>query len=377
LERNKILHFRIWSSPPISQSVENLLRDTFPEYDLETITLWDSIKTDKRMLAANAFSVLKEYGLEILSGRLNFKAAFFRTVYLFDCVRRMAEEIGRSRQDVAFTFQLQSIFDTHLEGIPNFIYTDHTHLANLLYSPLMKVNLYSAEWISRENTIYNNAQAVFTRSSNISRSVTEQYGVPAEKVRCIFAGANTPLAGLAPKKKDYSAKSILFVGLDWVRKGGPDLLRAFEQIHKKHPDATLTIVGSPVKTDLPGVVCTGRVSVEELNRYYQKATVFCMPSRSEPFGVVFVEAMSHALPVVAAKIGALADMVSEGENGFLIEPGDVNGLVGALDVLLSDAQLRARFGKKSWQAAHERYNWGAVGILLRKYVKEYLRGQNR
>ena len=375
MERKKILHFRIWSNPPISKSVENLLRETFPEFDLEVITLWDSIKADQTTMRKNMLAVARQYGWDILTGRLDFKAAFFRTVFLFDHMRGMAEQIGKGRKDIAFTFQLQSIFDTHLEGIPHFVYTDHTHLANLLYSPLMKVNLYSAEWISREKTIYMHADRVFTRSSDISRSLCGQYGIPAEKVRCIYAGANTPMEIIDPKKKDYSAGNILFVGLDWVRKGGPDLLKAFERVYLNHPEASLTIVGPQFKLEQAGVVSRGKVSVEELNRYYRQASIFCMPSRNEPFGVAFVEAMSHALPIVAAGIGALPDMVVDGNNGFLIQPGDIDGLAKALDTLLGDADMRARFGRASWKMARERYNWPAVGRLLRRSIDECLQGK--
>jgi glycosyltransferase involved in cell wall biosynthesis len=370
--RKKILHFRIWPSPPIAVSVEKLLRETFPEYELEIVTLAQRIKADKWLLIRNTLEVLRQYGCDILRGRLDFKAAYFRTIFLFDRVRRMAQEIGRGRDDIAFTFQLQSIFDTHLEGIPHFVYTDHTQLANLLYSPHMKVRLYSAEWISREKNLYMNAERIFTRSSNISRSLLEQYGIPAERVCCVYAGANTPTEAIDAEKKDYSLKNILFVGLDWERKGGPELLRAFEQVRRRHTDANLVIAGARVKTDLAGVIALGRVPVAELKRYYREATVFCMPSRSEPFGVAYVEAMAYALPIVATEIGALPDMVSNGKNGFLVQPGDVNSLAQALDSLLSDKQKRARFGKISRRLAAERYNWDAVGKSMRKSIEPFL-----
>lgn len=368
-----VLYFQIWPDPPISNSVKNLLKDSFPEYDLEIITLWNLIKANKKLVVSNLFYVLKEYGKDILLGKLKFKPAFFRTTYLFNSIRIIIGKLGEQVQDVAFTFQLQSIFDAHIEGIPHFVYTDHTHLANLQYSPFIRVNLYSAEWICCEKMIYDHADGIFTRSSNISQSLVSQYGVPETKVKCIYAGANTPLPVIDPEGKDYSAKHILFVGLDWERKGGPDLLKAFERIHKRYPDAALTVVGSRLKADPPGVVSTGPIPVEELSRYYRQATIFCMPSFNEPFGVVFVEAMAHALPLVATRIGAIPDMVVEGKNGYLVEPGDVDSLVGALDELLDDEKKRVQFGRQSWLASRERYNWQAVGKLLRLYIMDYIK----
>jgi len=369
----KVLHFRIWGDAPIAASVAAMLRASYPEDELEIITLWERIKANKRVLLRNLWAVLWEYGFDILAGRLRFKAAFFRTVFLFKHVQGMAAQIGARYQDVRFTFQLQSIFDTHLDGIPNFVYTDHTHLANLQYSPAMRVYLYSAQWIACEKSIYMHAQRVFTRSGNISRSLTDQYGIPESRVRCIYAGANTPVKAMNPRDKDYSAQAILFVGLDWQRKGGPQLVQAFQQLRTKFPQATLTVVGSAVPLDAPGVNVVGRVAVEALDAYYQNATIFCMPSRSEPFGVVFVEAMTHALPIVAARIGALPDMVADDRNGYLVPADDVGALTQALQKLLESEERRAQFGRRSWELARERYNWNAVGKTLRKYTDEYFK----
>ena len=237
---------------------------------METVTLWDLIKANRKLLIRNSFAVLKEYGLDILTGRLKFRAAFFRTTYLFDHVCLLVKEIAGRQSNLAFTFQLQSIFDTSIEGIPHFVYTDHTHLANLQYSPQIKVNLYSAEWICREKTIYDHADKIFTRSTNISRSLIEQYGIPEEKVVCIYAGANTPIEGIDPAKKDYSARQILFVGLDWKRKGGPDLVEAFRRLQQKYPDATLTIAGTRMNNEIPGITSLGKLPLAELKQRYQE-----------------------------------------------------------------------------------------------------------
>jgi glycosyltransferase involved in cell wall biosynthesis len=376
LKSKRILYFQIWSGPPISASVKKLLEDSFPDHELIVVTLWDLIKSRKSLMVKNLFFLLKEYGLDILQGKLKLKAAFFRTTYLFDRICEIAAEIGRRESGIVFTFQLQSIFDCHIDGIPHFVYTDHTHLANLQYSPFVRVNLYSAEWICREKLIYDHAARIFTRSSNITRSLVDQYGIADEKVRCIYAGANTPLPVLDPGEKDYSARHILFVGLDWKRKGGPDLLEAFKRVKAAYADAVLTIVGEAVDTAVEGVVSTGRVSVGELSAYFRQATVFCMPSYNEPFGVVFVEAMAYELPIVATDIGAVPDMVVAGSNGYLVEPGDVDGLVYALSDLLGDAEKRSQFGKRSLLLSKDRYNWDAVSKLLIQYIEEYWEGLN-
>ena len=81
--------------------------------------------------------------------------------------------------------------------------------------------------------------------------------------------------------------------------------------------------------------------------------------------------MAHALPIVAARIGALPDMVADGRNGYLVQAGDDGALAEALEKLLESEERRAQFGRQSWQLAQTRYNWHAVGKTLRKYTDDY------
>jgi hypothetical protein len=88
VERKKILHFRIWSSPPISKSVESLLRNSFPEFDLEVITLWDLLKNDKPVMLRNTLTVIRQYGIDI-SPPAGFQSGVFfvRRSYSTMCVQ--------------------------------------------------------------------------------------------------------------------------------------------------------------------------------------------------------------------------------------------------------------------------------------------------
>ena len=85
----------------------------------------------------------------------------------------------------------------------------------------------------------------------------------------------------------YQRQSILFVGVDWKRKGGPVLIEAFEIVRKTYPNAILTVVGCKPDTHVGGVNEKGRVPLEELVDYYIEASIFCMPTIEEPFGIVF------------------------------------------------------------------------------------------
>lgn len=88
----------------------------------------------------------------------------------------------------------------------------------------------------------------------------------------------------------------------------------------------------------------GFVPDERLPTVYRAADVFAIPGVAELQSIATLEAMACALPVVAANAVALPHLVSHGDNGYLVEPGDVAGLAAALDAILTSADLRSRMG---------------------------------
>jgi glycosyltransferase involved in cell wall biosynthesis len=366
----KIAFVRMKPFPIPNRIMANVLRDAFPEYELDVIDVIQDLKSRPDALGSNLLTMLWEYGPSLLSGQMSRSEAFYATRFLFSYVRKLMRQRLRDEQ-YAFTFQIQSLFDASVPGTPNFVYTDHSHLARLYYPGFDRRKLRPKRWIDLERQIYQHASLNFTRSSNIACSLVEQYHVPKEKVECVGAGSNA-VTGVVRDPSAYANKNILFVGMDWERKGGPDLVAAFEQVLKTHPDARLTIVGCSPDIDLPNTTVAGRVPVDEIHRYYQEASVFCLPTHMEPFGVVFVEALHHRLPVVATHVGAIPDFVEPDINGFLVEPGDVDGLARYLNILLADPGLCQDFGEQSYQLAVSEYSWDRVGEKISASIRRVL-----
>lgn len=365
----KIAFVRVYASVPIARSVPRMLAETFPEYPVETITVTRLLKRRPDILMLGSFFALRDYGSRALSGPHEFRKSVIGTPYFFRRVRKLLyDHLKSQRADYIFSFQLQSLFDANLPGLPNYVYTDHTHLANLQYAEFDPRNLHSPAWIELEKTIYEHAEMVFTRSTNIRHSLVDQYGVPEGKTACVYAGVNVPASGESPDNEGYRNKNILFVGIDWERKGGPQLIEAFRRVLEVHPQARLTIAGCHPQVDLPNVQTLGKLPVAEVQQLYRTASIFCLPTRLEPFGVVFVEAMAHRLPIVATRIGAVPDMVVEGQNGYLVEPDDVPALAERLITLLDDPERCARFGEAGHHLARQRYNWETVGRSIRDHI---------
>jgi len=271
-----------------------------------------------------------------------------------------------------FTFQTQSRFDARCPGIPHFVYTDHTHLANLLYPDTRQRDLFPRRWIRREKVIYQRASTVFTMSNHVSQTLKESYGLSADKVEKVFAGANiVPKAGV--QNRSYGSREILFVGVDWERKGGPQLEAAFIQLLKTVPDAKLVVVGcSPDLRHVPNTRVVGKVPCEEVSAYFLQADLFCLPTRAEPFGIVFLEAMMHGLPVVATEVGALPDIVGSDQRGILCQMDDIDGLTDTLREFVSSPEKCASYGAHGVKVASQRFTWDAVAEKMRARIEEQL-----
>jgi len=365
----KIAYIRIFPAAYIGQSVAAMLAESFPEYEVETISIAHLLRRRPDILLVNGLHTLGTYWRQILFGKKTFRRSFRGTAYLFRQVQKLARAYLEPRkEEYAFSFQLQSLFDAGLPGLPHYVYTDHTHLANLEYPGFDPRSLHSPAWIELEKSVYAEARRIFTRSTNISRSLTRDYGIPEEKVQCVYAGMNTRIAPQGEQAPPAEGQNILFVGIDWERKGGPDLVEAFKQVLQVYPQAQLTIAGCSPQVDTPNTHVLGLLPMQEVQRLYAQASIFCLPTRLEPFGVVFIEAMAHRLPIVATCTGAIPDFVKHGENGYLVPPGHTDLLAQALIDLLGDPERRRLFGERSRALTEERYNWGSVGRAIRTSI---------
>jgi glycosyltransferase involved in cell wall biosynthesis len=164
--------------------------------------------------------------------------------------------------------------------------------------------------------------------------------------------------------------AALFVGVLELYKNVDGLVEAWRLAAPRIPEAELRIVGkgpraglvSDLVDELPGQA-SWRLSLttEEVARALDEATVLVLPSRSEGMGRVIVEALCRGRPVVASRVGGIRDLVHDGENGVLVEPGDPEALADALVRVLSDRALaerlaaRARPSVEGWLATPEQY----------------------
>lgn len=370
---SKIAFIKLGSFSHLNANVGAMLREQFADYQVDEIDVEDLLADRSVADVFNAGHILRYYGLDILRQRRSFADCKFRTPYMFARIAKLLQRrLGRDISRYAFSFQTQSLYDAGIPNLPHFVYTDHTHLANLSYPDFRRSQLFARAWIDLEASIYRNAARVFTMSRHVQRSLLKDYHCAPERVACVFAAGNAGSDPVPLRNDNYRNQRILFAGVDWERKGGPELVDAFKIVQQRHPEARLTIVGCSPRLELRNCDVVGRVPIQQMKDFYAQASVFCMPTRVEPFGIVFIESLLNRIPVVATKIGALPDIVEPGKSGYLVEPSSPEELAGALSELLSDPEKCRRFGEYGYRATHTRYSWDSVGKRIRQEIKAAL-----
>ena len=160
---------------------------------------------------------------------------------------------------------------------------------------------------------------------------------------------------------------VTYVGRIAPEKNIDLLLEAWESLGDLHDRVRLVFVGSGsmeaeiTRRGLPGVRVAGVRRDRELAAAYASADLFVLPSVTETFGNVLLEAMASGLPCIAAAAGGPVDFVEHGWNGWLVRPNDADALADAIRTLAADEWQRARLGcaarawaeSRSWDSVHD------------------------
>ena len=213
-----------------------------------------------------------------------------------------------------------------------------------------------ARWTYRPNIghdgcVFRAAAAIVSTSAWAARDLASLYPDCAAKTHVIpypvdLSAFDASWTAERARRADAGAPPrVLFVGGDFPRKGGFDLLDAWREGEFCRRASLNLVTDFPLeRRSLPdGVVVTSRVAPysAEWRAVWRDADLFVMPTRQEAFGMVFQEAAAAGLAAIAPRINAIPELVEDGVTGLLIEPGDRRALVDALDSLIGRADRRA------------------------------------
>jgi mannosyltransferase len=160
-----------------------------------------------------------------------------------------------------------------------------------------------------------------------------------------------------------------------AQKGSDVFVDAMCRLLPRYPDYTAVLVGAITPEQMmfandlrrrieaaglkSRIVILGELSIAEVQRWYQRLSIYAFTSRNEGFGLTLIEAMAAGAALVAARAGAAELVVEDGVNGYLVPPGDVDALVAALEPLLRDPSLAAQLGARARRRVVEKFSLDA------------------
>jgi 1,4-alpha-glucan branching enzyme len=221
------------------------------------------------------------------------------------------------------------------------------------------------------------ADKVIVCSQYMKQEVINVFALPEEKI-CIQPNGVDPDMIQSVEdplwKQRYGSDEhfyIFSVGRIVKEKGFETIMEAAPHIHERHPHVKFLIAGKgPMLEEyrqlvkqrgLESTVCfIGYINDVERNILLNGCDVALFPSLYEPFGIVALEGMAAGKPVIVSDTGGLGDIVTHGENGLKIYPGNPQSLADQVIRLIEDPELRVNLARKGKEAVETRFSWGKI-----------------
>jgi glycosyltransferase involved in cell wall biosynthesis len=226
--------------------------------------------------------------------------------------------------------------------------------------------------------VYESARKVICISAKVQRLLRDGMGT-AVAAEVVYNGTDPDL--FVPGSAKDLPPTILIVGNLLSLKGHELVLRAFERVKDSHPGLQCRIIGEGPDRDRfarlardlgisDQVHFLGRRGRSEVALAMRNCTVFVLPSRYEGLGCVYLEAMACGKPVIACRGQGIDEIIQHGSNGWLIPVDGLEELVQGLQVLLGNAELRARIGQAARQTILDKLTLSYQAEHLARIYKE-------
>ncbi|HEY9296661.1 MAG TPA: glycosyltransferase family 4 protein [Phormidium sp.] len=342
---------------------QNILEETFkqhiPEVEFYSLHLTDYFKSD--FLGRVIYWLLRKQ----LPGadKADYDFHRFRTELANSFfARRCLEKALQNYQPDVIHIHTQAIAYLAVplfKKYPSVISIDYTHAllakehpypASITYQPI----------IAYEKKCFTHATHIITWSERARNSVISDYGISPNKVTAIPPPAPLEFcAKITPKQKTRkNLPRLLFVGNDFPRKGGKDVLNVFLESCANICELDIVTNSDLNLPMLPNLrVHQGiRPLSPEILELYEKADIFVMPTHEDCYPMVFIEAMGAGLPSIGTTVMGVPELVQNGINGLTIKPGDRTALQQAILKLVENPELRLSMGQAGRNIAKEKFD---------------------
>ena len=230
----------------------------------------------------------------------------------------------------------------------------------------------------RDLDLYRLADGLITKTE-YEKSFFVSREMDPNRIHVIGNGPHLPESGdpddLA-RRLEIRFPVVLFVGRRSQSKGYPTLVEAMHRVWIDQPRVCLLVL-SPLD-DLAStqdqnpldsrIISLPGASESDKDAAYRLADVLCLPSRAEAFGMALIEAWRHGKPVIAGRIPALEEVVTDGVDGWLV-PQEAGALAHKIAMVLEDPEAARRMGRAGQSKVREKYDWGSIAArTLAVYV---------
>lgn len=236
---------------------------------------------------------------------------------------------------------------------------------------LVKYMIRRADWVlAHSSSLLSQAERIVGRLSD-DRSYIP-YGVECERLRdqATSSDCRLPL---------QSVRYVLTTAKLYPRKGIDILLEAISKVETNVPDLRFAIAGNGPEEQMlkqmaqdlrveDRIMFLGDIQSKDIPALVKNSEFFVLPSRSEPFGIVLLEAMTFGKAIIATKVGGIPEFVIDGFNGLLVPSEDSEALAAKIDLCIEDHDLRERIGKNGRSVVENQYDYGA---LILQYERLY------
>ncbi|TND08090.1 MAG: glycosyl transferase group 1 [Bacteroidetes bacterium] len=272
---------------------------------------------------------------------------------------------------------------TYLEtDLPIFRLADSTFARMIGYYPFYDSLLENSKKQGHEIERLSIARSRFLlyTSQWAADSAIKDYGADPERIHIFPIGANieTPpeKEKIFPKKKNDPCR-LLFLGVEWERKGGPIAFDTLLELEKQGFDARLTVCGCVPpdhfrheKMDvIPFLDKNDETQRRRFEELLQQTHFLLLPTRAECFGIVFCEASAYGIPSITTDTGGVGGVVFDGINGYRL-PHEAGGKVYAEKIrnIYSDPNTFDALAESSRRLYDEKLNWDAWGMEMKRLI---------
>ncbi len=275
----------------------------------------------------------------------------------------------------------------------------HPSSLPLVVTPFAHLGEHDNDRVARNSTMSHQLRIMRAADRLLTLTTVEadglaRYRVPAERLGVIGSAADPPPADFrdspyyAADHHEARGAFGVYIGRLSYDKGALHAADAIRTLRQRGRDIALLLIGSSTPEferyrrglsphEQAAIRPLGVLSDRDKHAVLSRAKFLMLPSRSDSFGIVLLEAWSHCVPVIAARAGGIPGVVDDGATGLLVPFADVEGLVAAAERLISDPPFAQRLGRQGYERLRSGYNWATVVERVAGHYQQVIAAHQR